>query len=77
MKDIGLGAEDVARVEPLLTFKNANGEIEGVKYGQLNIVLINAIKQQQEQIDRQQAQIIALTRLVRRYHRIATIRKAR
>jgi hypothetical protein len=77
MNDLGLGAEDVAKVEPLLTTTNDKGEVEGVKYGQLNVVLINAIKQQQEQIDRQQAQIDALTKLVRRYHWKATARTAR
>jgi len=50
-KDIGLGAEEVEKVEPLLTFRNDKGEIEGVKYSQLNVVLINAVKQQQEQIE--------------------------
>lgn len=55
--DLGLGAEEVAEVEPLLTFRNAQGQIEGVKYGPLNIVLINAIKQQEEQLERQQAQL--------------------
>lgn len=50
-RDLGLGAEDVARVEPLLVTHNDNGEIEGVRYDRLNVVLINAIKQQQEQID--------------------------
>jgi hypothetical protein len=48
--DIGLIAEDVAQVEPLLTFKNQNGEIEGVNYSQVSVVLINAIKEQQAQI---------------------------
>jgi hypothetical protein len=50
-RDIGLGAEDVEKVEPLLTFRNDKGEIEGVKYSQLNVVLINAVKQQQAQIE--------------------------
>jgi hypothetical protein len=50
-KDVGLGAEDVAKVDPRLTFQNARGEVEGVKYGQLNVILINAIKQQQQQIE--------------------------
>ena len=59
MRDIGLGAEDVAKVEPLLTFRNAKGEIEGVKYNQLSVVFINAIKQQQEQIQQQQVQLKA------------------
>jgi hypothetical protein len=50
-KDIGLGAEEVAQVAPLLTFKNDKGEIEGVKYNQLSAVFINAFKQQQAQIE--------------------------
>ncbi|HEV8430789.1 MAG TPA: tail fiber domain-containing protein [Pyrinomonadaceae bacterium] len=49
--DIGLIAEEVAKVEPRLTFKNQNGEIEGVNYSQLTAVLINAIKEQQKQIE--------------------------
>ena len=56
-KDIGLGAEDVAKVAPSLTLINGKGEAEGVKYERLNIVLINAIKEQQAQIVRQQVQI--------------------
>jgi len=51
---IGLIAEDVAQVEPLLTFKNQDGEIEGVNYSQLTAVLINAVKEQQAQLQRQQ-----------------------
>ena len=50
-RDLGLAAEDVAKIEPLLVTHNANGEIEGVKYDHLNVVLINAIKQQQTQIE--------------------------
>ena len=51
VREIGLIAEDVAQVEPLLTFKNGNDEIEGVKYENLNVVFINAFKEQQSQID--------------------------
>src|SRR5207247_5017581 len=50
-RDLGLGAEEVAKVEPLLVTHNDQGEIEGVKYAQLNVVLINAIKEQQAQIE--------------------------
>ena len=57
--DVGLIAEEVAKIEPLLTFKNDKGEIEGVKYPQLNVVLINAVKEQQQMIDRQQTQLTA------------------
>jgi hypothetical protein len=56
-RDLGFGAEQVAEVEPLLTFKNEKGEIEGVNYGQISTVVVNAIKQQQEQIEQQQQQI--------------------
>ncbi len=58
--DIGLGAEDVAKVAPSLTFVNSKGEAEGVKYERLNIVLINAVKEQQQEIERQQKQIATL-----------------
>ncbi len=43
--DVGFGAEDVAAVEPLLTFSNDKGEIEGVKYDRLSVVFVNAIKE--------------------------------
>jgi hypothetical protein len=51
--DIGLGAEDVEAVEPRLIFRNENGETEGVRYELLSAVFINAIKQQQRQIEQQ------------------------
>jgi hypothetical protein len=49
-RDIGFGAEEVEKVEPLLTFRNPEGEVEGVKYSQISAVLVNAIKEQQTQI---------------------------
>ena len=55
--DLGLVAEEVAEAEPLLVTRNQKGEIEGVKYDRLNVVLINAVKEQQEQIRSQEAQI--------------------
>jgi hypothetical protein len=64
LPDVGLGAEDVEQVQPLLTFRNDKGEIEGVKYNQLSAVFVNAIKDQQAQIERQHAQIEALKTLV-------------
>jgi hypothetical protein len=79
-RDIGLIAEEVAEAEPLFTYNNDKGEIEGVKYANLSVVFINAIKEQQAQLaeqqkelqeqrsrlQRQQEQIEALTRLVER-----------
>lgn len=58
-REIGLIAEDVAAVEPLLTFKNNKEEIEGVKYENLNVVFINAFKEQQAQIEELRQQIKA------------------
>ena len=56
-RDIGLIAEEVAEIEPLLVTHNQDGQIEGVKYELLNVLLINAVKEQQSQIGIQQKQI--------------------
>ena len=37
----GLVAEDVARVDPNLAIRNGNGEIESVRYGAINAMLLN------------------------------------
>jgi hypothetical protein len=66
--DVGLAAEEVEQVEPLLTFRNDKGEIEGVKYNQLSAVFVNAIRDQQAQIEQQQVQIDALKGLVCQSH---------
>ncbi|HEX8250097.1 MAG TPA: tail fiber domain-containing protein [Pyrinomonadaceae bacterium] len=55
--DIGFVAEEVNAVEPLLTVYNERGEIEGVKYAQVTTALVNAVKEQQTQIEKQQEQI--------------------
>ncbi len=57
LRDVGFGAEEVEKIEPLLTTRNAKGEIEGVKYGQLTTVLVNAVKEQQAQIEAQRQQL--------------------
>ncbi len=76
--DVGLNAEDVALVAPSLVTRNPNGEIEDVKEHSLDLVLINAIKEQQKQIDtqqelirQQQLQIDALKKLVCDSHPVA------
>lgn len=60
MADLGFGAEDVAAVEPLLVIHNDKGQVEGVKYDRITAVLVNAVKEQQAQIDRQNALIASL-----------------
>ena len=66
--DLGLIAEEVAQVEPLLVTHNTTGAIEGVKYEQLTVVLINAVKEQQAQIAAQQREIARLKKIVCRRH---------
>jgi len=56
-KDIGFGAEDVARVNPLFVTYNKDGQVEGVKYDRLTTVLVNAVKEQQEQMSEQNKRI--------------------
>ena len=68
--DLGLVAEDVAKVEPLLTTKNDKGEIEGVKYDRVSVVLVNAVNEQQAQIQWQQKQIAALQEHLRQQHEL-------
>jgi hypothetical protein len=54
--DFGLIAEEVAEVEPLLaTYRD--GRVEGVKYDRIAVVLLNAVKEQQAQIERQDKEI--------------------
>ncbi len=57
MKDVGFGAEDVAAVEPLLITYDDKGRAEGVKYDRISAVLVNAVKEQQAQIEAQQTQL--------------------
>jgi hypothetical protein len=60
MSDIGFVAEEVASIEPLLTTTNKYGEVEGVKYDRISAVLVNAIKEQQSQIEVQSAELADL-----------------
>ena len=55
-RDLGLAAEAVEKIEPLLvTYKDHR--VEGVKYDRISVVLINAVKEQQAQIQLQQDQL--------------------
>ncbi len=57
MRDLGLGAEDVEKVEPLLVTYNETGAVEGVKYDRVAVVLLNAVKEQQVQVEQQRKQL--------------------
>jgi hypothetical protein len=80
MHDVGFGAEEVERVEPLLTTYNDKGEVEGVKYDRITAALVNTaqeqqaqIVQQQQQLELQKTQIEALKKLVCADHHEASI----
>jgi hypothetical protein len=64
MRDVGLVAEEVAEIEPLLITTNDKGEIEGVKYDRVAVVLVNAVKEQQAEIEAQKKEISDLRSLV-------------
>ena len=55
--DVGFAAESVSAIEPRLATYNQRGEIEGVKYAQLTTVLVNAVKEQQIEIEHQEREI--------------------
>ena len=57
MSDLGLGAEDVEKVEPLLVTYNTQGQVEGVKYDRIAVVLLNAVKEQQTLIAKLEQQL--------------------
>jgi hypothetical protein len=70
-RDVGFGAEEVFELEPLLITRDPAGDVDGVRYKQMSVVFVNAFKEQQRQIglqeaqlEQQQREIDALTRLV-------------
>jgi Chaperone of endosialidase len=75
-QDIGLVAEEVSRVEPLLVTRNEQGEVEGVRYDRLGVVLLNAVHEQQAQVQKQQKLIEQLQMQVTRLQRALTRRRA-
>jgi len=60
MHDLGFGAEGVAAVEPLRVTRNAEGQVEGVKYDRLSVAFVNAFKEQQARIAAQQREVRTL-----------------
>ncbi|MGB7202256.1 MAG: tail fiber domain-containing protein [Pyrinomonadaceae bacterium] len=57
MKDVGFGAEDIAKIDPRFVTYNAKGEVEGVKYDRLSVAFVNAFKEQQTEISGQRSVI--------------------
>ena len=57
MHDLGFGAEEVEKIDPLLVTYNEKGQVEGVKYDRISAVLVNALNEQQARIEAQQQTI--------------------
>ena len=61
-RDVGLVAEEVARVAPQFAFGGGSGVVEGVRYDRLPVLLINAVQEQQRQIEQLRREVAALRR---------------
>jgi hypothetical protein len=57
VKEIGVIAEEIYEVLPELVLKNEEGEIDSVSYSRITAILIEAIKEQQKQIEELKALI--------------------
>jgi hypothetical protein len=55
-------AEEVSEAAPLLVTRNAVGEVEGVRYDRVGAILVNAVQEQQRQIELQRQQLAELRR---------------
>ena len=76
VKDIGFGAEDVAEIDQRFVVYNSLGQVEGIKYDRLTTVLVNALKEQQAQIETQKTQYqLLLDRLEKQDREMAELRK--
>ena len=58
--DYGLVAEDVAQVDPSLATRNREGQIEGVRYMAINVMLLNEFLKEHKKVEEQQASISQL-----------------
>jgi hypothetical protein len=58
--DYGLIAEDVAQVDPTLAIRGRNGQIESVRYGAINAMLLNEFLKEHKKSEEQRATIAEL-----------------
>ncbi|MFZ1702152.1 MAG: tail fiber domain-containing protein [Pyrinomonadaceae bacterium] len=73
MRDVGFGAEDIAKIDDRFVTYNSKGEVEGVKYDRMSVVFVNALKELQEQIASQQKEIETLKGLVCQINKTAPV----
>src|SRR5262249_17733439 len=55
-RQYGLIAEDVAKVYPELVIRNAQGQVEAIRYQELTPMLLNALQRQQQMLGAQARQ---------------------
>jgi hypothetical protein len=58
-RDLGLVAEEVAEIEPLLVTHNEKGQVEGIKYDRINVALVNAVKELRAEKDAQLSKLMS------------------
>jgi hypothetical protein len=51
LKDVGFGAEDIAKIDTRFVTYNDKGEVEGIKYDRLSTAFVNAFTEQQTEIE--------------------------
>ena len=64
MKDVGFGAEDVAKIDPRFVTYTDKGEVEGIKYDRMSAAFVNAFREQESEINTQRAEIESLRKQV-------------
>ena len=62
VKEIGVIAEEMNEVEPLVVIKNQEGVVDSVSYGRINAILIEAVKEMDEKMKAQDLIISELKR---------------
>jgi hypothetical protein len=53
----------VEQIDPPLTYPNDDGQVEGIRYALLTNVLINAVKEQQEQREELRSAVVRLEKM--------------
>jgi len=61
--DYGLIAEDVEKIDPELAVYNDDGNVEGVNYQKINIMLLKVVQDQQKKIDELEKRIMRAEQL--------------
>jgi len=55
--DYGLIAEEVAKVDPKLAVRDGKGQIEGIRYNAINVMLLNEFLKEHKRVEAQQSKI--------------------